>query len=365
MQSKQYKRQHKLMVNVITDNKLPQAIIKTQTDNNLHLCEQKSWQQDLREVITEPKVLLAQLNINPDSYLQHFKARQLFPVRVPLPFIKRMKKGDINDPLLKQVMPLSSEFLITEGFSTDPLAEHDTVAEGLLHKYKNRVLMIVKAGCAINCRYCFRRHFPYQDNSPNKQRWQQALNYIAEHHEISEVIFSGGDPLMASDDHLSWLIKQIENIEHVKRLRIHSRLPVVIPRRITPMLIRLLKDTRLKATIVLHINHANEIDDDFINALEPLRAARIPLFNQSVLLKGVNDNSETLIELSEQLFDVGIQPYYLHLFDQVQGAAHFDVKEQDAVNIVKAMLAALPGFLMPKLVREIAGETSKTPINLT
>jgi len=345
--------------------KLPQAIIKTQIDNDLQLCEQKSWQKDLREVITEPKELLTQLNINSESYLQHFKARQLFPVRVPLPFIKRMKKGDINDPLLKQVMPLSSEFVVTEGFSADPLAEHDTVAEGLLHKYKNRVLMIVKAGCAINCRYCFRRHFPYQDNSPNKQRWQQALNYISEHNEISEVIFSGGDPLMASDDHLAWLIKQVEDIGHVKRLRIHSRLPVVIPRRITPTLVGLLKDTRLKTTLVLHINHANEIDEDFSDALEPLRAARIPLFNQSVLLKGINDKSQTLIELSEQLFDVGIQPYYLHLFDQVQGAAHFDVTEQDAVTIVKGMLAALPGFLMPRLVREIAGQTNKTPINLS
>ena len=341
---------------------MPQII--TQIDNNLHLCEQKSWQKDLREVITEPKHLLAQLDINPEKYLQHFKARQLFPVRVPLPFIKRMKKGDINDPLLKQVMPLTKEFVVTEGFSSDPLEEHDTVAEGLLHKYSNRVLMIVKAGCAINCRYCFRRHFPYQDNSPNKQRWQAALDYISKHNEISEVIFSGGDPLMASDDHLAWLIDNIEKIAHVKRLRIHSRLPVVIPNRVTQELVNLLKDSRLKTAIVLHINHANEIDDDFIDALEPLRAARIPLFNQSVLLKGINDNSEILIALSEQLFDAGIQPYYLHLFDQVQGAAHFDVKEQDAVDIVKGMLAALPGFLMPKLVREIAGQASKTPINL-
>jgi len=342
---------------------LPQII--TQIDDNLHLCEQKSWQKDLRQVITDPKALLALLNINPKDYLQHFKARQLFPVRVPLPFINRIKEGDINDPLLKQVMPLSAEFVITEGFSTDPLVEHDTVAEGLLHKYKNRVLMIVKAGCAINCRYCFRRHFPYQDNSPNKQRWQQALRYISEHNEISEVIFSGGDPLMASDEHLAWLIHQVEKIDHVKRLRIHTRLPVVIPRRITATLVELLKETRLKAAIVLHINHANEIDENVIRALEPLRAARIPLFNQSVLLKGINDNSEILIKLSEQLFDAGIQPYYLHLFDPVQGAAHFDVTEQDAVTIVQEMLATLPGFLMPKLVREIAGQANKTPINLS
>ncbi len=339
--------------------------IITQIDPQLHLCDENSWQKDLREVITDPKKLLDLLDIDSDGYLQHFKARKLFPVRVPLPFIKRMKKGDINDPLLKQVMPLSNEFIVSDGYVTDPLNEHDTVATGLLHKYKHRVLMIVKAGCAINCRYCFRRHFPYQDNSPNKQRWQQALTYIENNQDISEVIFSGGDPLMASDEHLTWLVEQLEKITHVKRLRIHSRLPVVIPRRVTSTLINLLKNTRLKSTVVLHINHANEIDDDFINALEPLKAARIPLFNQSVMLKGINDNSTVLCELSEQLFDAGIQPYYLHLFDPVQGAAHFDVPEKKAITIANEMLAALPGFLMPKLVREVAGQTNKTPINLT
>jgi len=342
---------------------LPQII--TQIDKDLHLCEQNSWQKDLQKVITEPEELLSLVNIDPAQYLQHFKARKLFPVRVPLPFIKRMIKGDINDPLLKQVMPLSSEFVVTDGFVADPLQEHDTVATGLLHKYKNRVLMIVKSGCAINCRYCFRRHFPYQDNSPSKQHWQPALDYIKEHKEISEVIFSGGDPLMASDQHLTWLVKQIEQISHVKWLRIHTRLPVVIPNRITNALVTLLKDSRLKATMVLHINHGNEIDDDLTNALEPLRDVRIPLFNQSVLLKGVNDNAKTLIELSEKMFYAGIQPYYLHLFDPVQGAAHFDVKEEVAIEIMNEMLATLPGFLMPKLVREIAGQANKTPINLT
>jgi len=339
--------------------------IITQIDPKLHLCDENSWQKDLSQVITDPKKLLSLLDIEPLEYLQHFKAKQLFPVRVPLPFIKRMKKGDFNDPLLKQVMPLSSEFVVSEGFMTDPLEEHDTVAEGLLHKYKNRVLMIVRAGCAVNCRYCFRRHFPYQDNSPNKQRWQQALTYINNHEEISEVIFSGGDPLMAKDDYLAWLVKQIEAIPHVKRLRIHTRLPVVIPNRITKELVNLLSQTRLKATMVFHINHTNEIDDDFAKALEPLREARIPLFNQSVLLNGVNDDSDILIELSEKMFDIGITPYYLHLFDPVQGAAHFDVSEKKAITIVNEMLANLPGFLMPKLVREIAGQTNKTPINLT
>ncbi|MEW6981108.1 EF-P beta-lysylation protein EpmB [Colwelliaceae bacterium 6471] len=337
---------------------MPQII--TQISDKLHT----SWQKELANVVTDPKKLLEMLNIKPQEYLQHFKARQLFPVRVPRPFIARMEKGNINDPLLKQIMPLNDEFIAADGYFSDPLEEHDTVAEGLLHKYKHRVLMIVKAGCAINCRYCFRRHFPYADNSPNKERWHPALDYITRHSDINEVIFSGGDPLMASDDHLAWLIEQIENIDHVKRLRIHTRLPVVIPQRITQTLTDLLSRSRLKSTLVFHINHPNEVDDDFEHALEPLRAARIPLFNQSVLLKDINDNAHTLAQLSEALFDIGIQPYYLHMFDPVQGAAHFDVAEQDAINIVTELLAILPGFLMPKLVREIAGEANKTPINL-
>lgn len=337
---------------------IPQII--PHIDKKMHL----SWQKELANVVTDPKTLLEMLNIDAKNYLQHFKARQLFPVRVPLPFIEKMEKGNINDPLLKQVMPLSSEFLVTEGFVTDPLTEHDTAAEGLLHKYKHRVLLIVKSGCAVNCRYCFRRHFPYSDNSPNKARWQQALDYIQQHEEITEVIFSGGDPLMASDEHLSWLVSQIEEFSHVKRLRLHTRLPVVIPRRITTSLVKLLSKTRLKTTMVLHINHSNEIDESLASSLELLREARIPLFNQSVLLKGVNDQAKLLSQLSEKLFDNGIQPYYLHMFDQVQGAAHFDVAEEQAVKIVKEMMAILPGFLMPKLVREIAGEANKTPINL-
>jgi EF-P beta-lysylation protein EpmB len=337
---------------------MPQII--TQISDQLHT----SWQKELGNVITDPKKLLEMLEIDSENYLQHFNARKLFPVRVPKPFIARMKKGDFTDPLLKQVMPLSDEFNITQGYSIDPLEEHDTVAEGLLHKYKHRVLMIVKSACAINCRYCFRRHFPYAENSPNKNRWQAALSYIAQHKEINEVIFSGGDPLMASDEHLKWLIEKIQAIKHVTRLRIHSRLPIVIPQRITANLVSTLMQTRLKTTVVLHINHPNEINDEVKQAVDKLRTANIPLFNQSVLLKGVNDSATVLCQLSEQLFDHGIQPYYLHMFDPVQGVAHFDVCESKAKEIVHDMMKILPGFLMPKLVREIAGEANKTPINL-
>ncbi|MFT6507487.1 MAG: EF-P beta-lysylation protein EpmB [Colwellia sp.] len=338
---------------------MPQII--TQISNQLHT----SWQKELANVITDPKTLLELVDISPEMYQHHFAARKLFPVRVPRPLISRIKKGDINDPILKQVMPLDLEFSITEGYNEDPLEEHDTVAPGLLHKYKHRVLMMVKTGCAINCRYCFRRHFPYADNSPNKARWQQALTYIEQHNEINEVIFSGGDPLMASDEHLQWLITEIEKIPHINRLRIHTRLPIVIPQRITPALVNTLRTTRLKPVIVFHVNHANEIDNDVAEALEPLISARIPLFNQSVLLKGINNDAKILAQLSERLFDIGIQPYYLHLFDKVQGVAHFDLTETEAKEITLQLMAILPGYLMPKLVREIAGEANKTPINLT
>lgn len=337
---------------------MPQII--TQIESHLHT----SWQKELASVVTDPQELLDMLEISPVQYQKHFSARKLFPVRVPRPYLSRIKNGDINDPLLKQVMPHSDEFTLTEGFVADPLDEHDTVAEGLLHKYKHRVLMIVKAGCAVNCRYCFRRHFPYQDNSPNKKRWQSALDYIAKHNEINEVIFSGGDPLMASDEHLAWLVKAIETIPHVKRLRIHTRLPIVIPNRITDSLVSTLINTRLKAAIVFHINHPQEIDPAVTQAVKKLRDNSIPLFNQSVLLKGVNDNADVLAELSETIFDIGIQPYYLHLLDKVQGAAHFDIEENEAINITNQLMTILPGFLMPKLVREIAGEPNKTPINL-
>ena len=332
-----------------------------QIEDNLHC----SWQKELANVVTDPKELLSLLEIDDKKYCQHFSARTLFPVRVPKPFIKKMEKGNFNDPLLQQVMPCSAEHKHVDGYVTDPLEEHDTVAEGLLHKYKHRVLMIVKSGCAVNCRYCFRRHFPYEDNSPNKQRWQQALDYIKSHDEINEVIFSGGDPLMAKDEHLAWLIEQLNQIKHLTRLRIHTRLPVVIPQRITPQLVEILTQGRLKPVMVFHINHSNEIDDIFDRALEPLREQRITLLNQSVLLKNINDNADTLCQLSEQLFSVGILPYYLHLLDPVSGAAHFDVKPDKATQIAKHMMATLPGFLMPKLVQEIAGEANKTAINLS
>ena len=249
------------------------------------------------------------------------------------------------------------------GYVADPLEEHQAELPGLLHKYKSRVLIMFKTGCAVNCRYCFRRHFPYEDNAVNKQQLKQHLDYIANHPEINEVILSGGDPLMAKDSHLQWFINELEAINHVTRLRIHSRLPVVIPSRITPELCELLKQTRLNTVMVYHINHSREISARLRQVTAELKQSGVTVLNQAVLLKGVNDNLEQQVALHEVSFDAGILPYYLHVFDKVQGAAHFDLGDEKVKVLYQDMLKALPGFLVPKLVREIGGEASKTPIH--
>ncbi|GAA3701847.1 EF-P beta-lysylation protein EpmB [Oceanisphaera sediminis] len=323
-----------------------------------------NWQKELGQAFTSPEQLLHYLQIDAAPWQSGFRARQLFPMRVPRPFADKMRPGDARDPLLRQVLPLGEEFEQVPGFVTDPLDEHDSALPGLLHKYESRVLLVVRGGCAVNCRYCFRRHFPYADNSPGREGWREALDYIAAHPEINEVILSGGDPLMARDDHLDTLITGLEAIPHLKRLRIHTRLPVVIPARLTEALQQRLGQSRLQAVMVLHINHANEIDDELSSRLAPLRQGGITLLNQSVLLAGVNDDADALCQLSERLFEAGVMPYYLHQLDQVEGAAHFAVSDRQATALLADMLTRLPGFLVPKLVREIGGEHSKTPIDL-
>lgn len=321
-----------------------------------------SWQKELANTVKNPQQLLQLLDISPENVPLSLKARKSFPMLVPLPFIKKMKKGDINDPLLQQVLPIIDEELVSEGYSTDPLEEHNSALPGLLHKYQSRVLLILKSGCAINCRYCFRRHFPYQDNNINKKQLQEIITYIKSHPEVNEVILSGGDPLMSKDDFLQYVIDELELLPQLRRLRLHSRLPVVIPSRITDQLCNMLNKSRLNVVFVLHINHANEIDQIFKNAMNKLHQAGVQLLNQSVLLKGINDNSQALIDLSEALFEAHILPYYLFLLDKVQGAQHFDLPEQRAIQLMEQMNAALPGYLVPKLSREIAGEKSKTLI---
>ncbi|EOC0864215.1 EF-P beta-lysylation protein EpmB [Cronobacter muytjensii] len=325
----------------------------------------EDWLSQLADVITDPDELLHLLNIDTDEELLAGRdARRLFALRVPRAFVARMEKGNPQDPLLRQVLTSREEFVAAPGFTTDPLEEQNSVVPGLLHKYHNRALLLVKGGCAVNCRYCFRRHFPYADNQGNKRNWQAALDYIAAHPELDEIIFSGGDPLMAKDNELEWLVARLEAIPHLKRLRIHSRLPIVIPARITDGLVRLLGETRLQVLLVNHINHAQEIDDAFRAGMAKLRAAGVTLLNQSVLLKGVNDNAATLAALSNALFDAGVMPYYLHVLDKVQGAAHFMVSDDEARAIMRELLSLVSGYLVPKLAREIGGEPSKTPLDL-
>jgi EF-P beta-lysylation protein EpmB len=275
-----------------------------------------------------------------------------------------MEFGNPFDPLLRQVLPLDQEFEVHDGYSTDPLDEQDNEQPGLLHKYKNRVLLILKGGCAVNCRYCFRRHFPYEDNKGGKSVWQNSINYIAAHPELNEVILSGGDPLMAKDHELEWLIQHLDKVPHIKRLRIHSRLPVVIPNRITDTLCRLFAETRLQVILVTHINHANEISPYFTDKMTQLKQANVTLLNQSVLLKGINDTSKALTNLSEALFDAGILPYYLHVLDKVQGAAHFFVSDEKAKELMAELIENVSGYLVPTLAREIGGRKSKTPLDL-
>ncbi|TNV11983.1 EF-P beta-lysylation protein EpmB [Buttiauxella sp. B2] len=325
----------------------------------------EDWLTQLADVITDPDDLLHILDLDADKELLAGRdARRLFALRVPRAFVARMEKGNPNDPLLRQVLTSKDEFIAAPGFSTDPLEEQHSVVPGLLHKYRNRALLLVKGGCAVNCRYCFRRHFPYSDNQGNKRNWQAAIAYISEHPELDEIIFSGGDPLMAKDHELDWLISELEAIPHIKRLRIHSRLPIVIPARITETLAARLARSRLQVLLVNHINHANEIGDEFRAAMQNLRHAGVTLLNQSVLLREVNDNAQTLADLSNALFDAGVMPYYLHVLDKVQGAAHFMVNDDEARMIMRELLTLISGYMVPKLAREIGGEPSKTPLDL-
>lgn len=331
---------------------------------------ERNWINELAKAITDPEKLLNQLEIPQEKWPKarsgenNFQARAVFAQRVPQSFVDRMEKGNINDPLLRQVLPINEELDFHPGYNADPLEEQDNQLPGLLHKYKNRALLILKGGCAINCRYCFRRHFPYNENKGNKSAWQQSLDYIQSHTELNEIILSGGDPLMAKDHELEWLIEQIQTIPHIKRLRIHSRLPVVIPSRITDALCHLLSSTKLKVIFVSHINHVNELDTNLVDALQKLRQANVTLLNQAVLLKGVNDSVEAQIALNETLFDVGVQPYYLHVLDKVQGAAHFYVSDETAKSIMTQMMNQVSGYMVPKLTREIGGRPSKTPLDL-
>jgi EF-P beta-lysylation protein EpmB len=320
-----------------------------------------SWQQCLQTIITDPAELFDILELDQQYLPAAIQASQLFPLKAPRPFVERMKKGDINDPLLRQILPLDEEQATIMGYSSDPVGEQTGQTSGIIHKYHGRVLLMVNGHCAINCRYCFRRHFPYEDNRQSRTQWEKTLEAISNDSSISEIIYSGGDPLASSDSQLTWLTEQISAIPHIKRLRIHTRLPVVIPQRITDECLAWMSQHRLKTSLVLHINHSNELKDQLLlENIQRIRHANISLFNQAVLLKGINDNSDTLIQLSEDLYEADILPYYLHVLDKVQGAAHFDISYAEAKSLHTELIHRLPGYLVPKLAQEEAGKPSKT-----
>ena len=322
---------------------------------------QKTWQDEMRDAVTCPKELWSILNLPLKDLKGAQKACTLFPLKVPRGFIQRMQSGDLDDPLLRQILPLDAETISDPNFTKDPVADlSNNPVSGIVHKYHGRVLLIATGACGVHCRYCFRRHFPYHEQSASKNQWQEAIDYIQSDDSIHEVILSGGDPLSLSNNKLQQIFSALESIAHVKTIRIHTRQIVVLPSRVDEGFLNLLSNTAKNTVIVLHVNHANEIDQTVAAATEKLSELNIHLLNQAVLLKGVNDNQEQLIELSHALFAIGVLPYYLNVLDQVSGAGHFEVPINICRKLHTAIKARLPGYLVPKLVQDLAKKDSKT-----
>lgn len=322
-----------------------------------------SWQEELKQLITQPEELFEMLELDAALLPDAKTVAQQFPLRTTRSFASRIRKNDVNDPLLRQILPLHAEQHFVPGFSPDPLQEaHFNKQRGIVHKYRNRVLLIGTTSCAIHCRYCFRREFDYANNRMSRADWGEALAYISADKGIDEVILSGGDPLMMNNTQLQQLVAALADIPHVQRLRIHSRLPIVLPARIDDELLTLLHESRLRPVWVLHCNHAQELDTEVRNALRAIAGKGMTLLNQSVLLAGVNDRTETQVALNLSLFDSSVLPYYLFLLDKVSGTGHFDVDDQTVAAIYEGMRARLPGYLLPRLVREEPGKIAKTVI---
>jgi L-lysine 2,3-aminomutase len=317
------------------------------------------WQR--AETLTRPQDLLDLLGLDPQLPALDYERLRAFPLRVPLGFARRMRPRDPTDPLFLQVWPSIAEAADIPGFSADAVGDLARLKPGgLIHKYHGRALLVSTGACAVHCRYCFRRHFPYGDALASRGHWREALAQIAADPSIEEVILSGGDPLSLTDDKLAEFVAELERIAHVRRLRLHTRTAVVLPERIDQALLRWLGGTRLQKVVVLHVNHANEIDAAVADAIARLRGTGAILLNQSVLLRRVNDSAPVLAELSERLFACGVLPYYLHMLDRVQGAGHFEVKEQDGVKLMGELAGLLPGYLVPRLARELPGAPAKT-----
>lgn len=320
-----------------------------------------AWQHALRAAFTRPAELLAFLEL--DTALPALDAERLrdFPLRVPRGFAARMRKGDPKDPLFLQVWPSNREAESTPGFVQDAVGDlASAVGDGVLHKYEGRALLITTGACAVHCRYCFRRHFPYSDALAARGHWQPALDRLAADPSIREAILSGGDPLSLSDERLAELFEGLARIPHLERVRIHTRQPIVLPERVDEGLLRILDALPMTKLMVLHANHANELDADVAAALGRLRDTGLTLLNQSVLLREVNDTAQALLRLHERLFSLGVLPYYLHVMDRVDGAAHFEVADDQARTLMRTLSSQAPGYLVPRLAREVPGEPAKS-----
>lgn len=320
------------------------------------------WQHSLRDAVRDVHELLEILQLDPLDANWVQPGADEFPILVPRKFISRMRKGDPNDPLLRQVLPARDELEEHLGFTKDPLQEISLAKAGFIEKYPSRALIITTSACPVHCRYCFRRHFPYETQLASRNHWASTLAALKSSTAIREVILSGGDPLSLSNRRLRELVAELETIASVTTVRIHSRFPIVLPERVDRGLLALLEQTRLKTVLVVHCNHANEIDEAVRSALQQVSATGTLLLNQSVLLRGVNDDVGCLESLSYRLFDSGVLPYYLHQLDRVAGAAHFQVEDSKAVKLIADLRKRVPGYLVPKLVQEVPGELSKIPL---
>jgi EF-P beta-lysylation protein EpmB len=329
----------------------------------IHPVAAARWQQALKDAVRDPDELCQLLAIS-DSWAEaarHWARR--FPLFVPRGYVARMRPGDPYDPLLRQVLPLAEEQTPVDGFVGDPVGDlRSEVAPGLLQKYRARVLMVTTGACAVHCRYCFRRHYPYSTAPKTARDWRPAVDEIAADRTIEEVILSGGDPLTLVDEQLAEVVDMLQPIGHLRRLRIHTRLPIMIPERVTGELIDWLTGSRLAPVMVIHANHAAELDSHVAAALARLSDAGVLLLNQSVLLRGVNDSIEALEHLSQRLIELRVLPYYLHQLDAVAGAAHFLVPVECGQELIRQLRARLPGFAVPRYVQEIAGADYKVPL---
>lgn len=321
-----------------------------------------TWQAALRDAVRDIGELTEILTLPAEDSAALHRAQRDFPLLVPRAYVAKIRRGDPRDPLLLQILPRAAEAEAHAGFGPDPLEEHALATDGVLRKYAGRALLIASAACPVHCRYCFRRAFPYAEQTASRDDWRAAVAELARSPDISEVILSGGDPLSLSNRRIRRLLQMLETVGSIETLRIHTRFPIVLPQRVDPELSRLLEATPLKTVVVLHCNHAAELGADVEAALGRLARHADVVLNQSVLLRGVNDSAAALAALSKRLFACGVLPYYLHLLDRVAGSAHFDVGAERAKSLLAELRAVLPGYLVPRLVREIPGEPSKTPV---